>query len=239
VPISSRTLPMRQPDTAVHRQSLPPHRRGNVQVNLVVALFLSVAALLSACASPSTIDVQRTESPPRCIATDLQPVFITEADEASKVEIQASLGKVSAVLASGAFVQECSRSSMNRTGACSVAEVCQQLACAGAREIRIGIYADASMKTVAFEKNGAVFVNIAKRRGGVPGNLAHEFAHTLGYSHATYWSLMKKHSVPYVVGALVDHLAALGPVQTLVPANVASGHGPLQSEAAGCRNTSS
>ena len=121
---------------------------------------------------------------------------------------------------------------MNRTGGRSVEEVCEQLACAGEREIKIGIYADPSMKTFAFEKRGAVFINTAKRRGGKPGNLAHEFAHTLGYSHSSYWGILKKQSVPYVVGALVDQLVAVDvpAARSIVPADVAADRGLLHEQ---------
>ena len=172
----------------------------------VIIVFGTASLVLAACASPPGLQPELV-SYAQCNPTRLAAVFISEGDEVSKERIRESLRQASRVLASGEFLQGCRESAMNRTGACTTEEVCARFACAGDSEIRVGLYSDSAMKAAAFEKSGAIFINTARQRAGQPGNLAHEFAHTLGYSHATYWGIMRKRSVPYVVGGLVDRLA--------------------------------
>lgn len=53
---------------------------------------------------------------------------------------------------------------------------------------------------------GTLFINTAKTTAGSPGNLAHEVAHTLGYSHFSNRRLFGMSSVPYRIGDLVAKL---------------------------------
>lgn len=172
----------------------------------VIIVFGAASLMLAACASPSRPQSE-IGSCAQCSPTRLSAVFISGGDEASKERIRESVREASTILASKQFQKRCRESAMNRTGAWTIEQVCRRFACAGDGEIRIGLYSDPAMKAVAFEKSGAIFINTAKQRAGQPGNLAHEFAHTLGYSHTTYWGIMRKRSVPYVVGGLVDRLA--------------------------------
>ncbi|EFF84515.1 hypothetical protein HMP0015_0008, partial [Acinetobacter haemolyticus ATCC 19194] len=60
---------------------------------------------------------------------------------------------------------------------------------------------------IAYEKNQVIHINTAKSAAGTPGNLAHEFTHTLGYTHFTNFSWLGRSSVPYVTGRFVDKIS--------------------------------
>ncbi|MGH8519434.1 MAG: hypothetical protein ACREUE_18435, partial [Panacagrimonas sp.] len=123
----------------------------------------------------------------RCEYTALNVVFISEPSAVQRANIEQSAGQLSALMSTPRFIEACAARPMNRTRGRSAAAVCRHLACAGPRDLKVGLYHDADMPTVAFEKRGAVFLNTARARAGRPSNLVHEFAHVLGYSHVTWW----------------------------------------------------
>lgn len=174
---------------------------------LCIATF---SAYLAACASPVPA---RASLEGACDSTQLSIAFISDGDAATREKVEGSARQVAAILTSGDFGQRCRASDMNRTGGRSVEEVCRHFACAGSQTIKVGLYDDPDMRAVAFEKSGAVFFNIAKRRAGSPANVAHEFAHVLGYSHRTHWGVRRNKSVPYVVGRLIEQIAGDGPTR--------------------------
>ena len=167
-------------------------------------------AVASACclalAGCATLDPQRASDAPGCAATTLSLSFISDIDASFRSRVEDSAQRLTTMLSSPSFATHCREQSMNRRDGRSVEQVCQHLACAGPQELKIALYRDASMPTAAFEKRGAVFLNAAKPRAGEPGNLAHEFAHVLGYTHVSWWSWRREGSVPYVLGRIVDEL---------------------------------
>lgn len=183
-------------------------RRRDVQRFRVAAILFTASLLLAACASPVSTRTSVVGKEDACDSTRLNVAFVSDGDAATKEKVVESARHVEAILASETFRQACEATEMNRTQGQSVAEVCRQLACAGPRTIKVGLYSDAGMRALAFEKSGVVFFNIAKSRAGSPKNFAHEFAHVLGYSHVTYWGLRRKNSVPYVVGRIVAGMLA-------------------------------
>jgi hypothetical protein len=168
-----------------------------------VAVVASLSACLSACMS--AVDPRPDPSP--CDRTTVGLAFISDGPANAKARIEASARTLTGILASDAFAQACRAAEMNRTRGKSVADVCSQLACAGPQTLKIALYDDPDMRTVAFEKRDAVFINTAKDRAGTPQNLAHELAHALGYSHRTCWGWRRKQSVPYVLGRIVEEEA--------------------------------
>lgn len=138
-----------------------------------------------------------------CDRTDVKVEFISAGDAAAMARVEASAKRLNTLLASPDFGRRCNASGMNRTEGRSVEAVCSQMICAGPLSMRVALYHDEQMKTLAFEKRGAVFINTAKSRAGTPANLAHEFAHVLGYSHQSFWGFSREGSVPYVLGRLV------------------------------------
>lgn len=168
----------------------------------IVGLAVLIGGL-GACAGggPEPSDARRDAAP--CHRTHLTIEFISTGDAAAVNRIEDSAKRLTSILASEDFERQCNASGMNRTQGRSVAEVCSQMRCAGPQGIRVALYRDERVNTLAFEKRGAVFVNTAKARAGTPANLAHEFAHVLGYSHRSFWGIARKRSVPYVIGRLV------------------------------------
>ena len=142
----------------------------------------------------------------RCEPTTLNIVLISNADATQREKIEHAARRLSVLMSTPEFVEACAARPMNRTGGRSSASVCRQVACAGHQDLKIGLYHDAEMPTVAFEKRGVVFLNAAKSRAGSPSNLAHEFAHVLGYSHVTWWGWWREDSVPYALADVVETL---------------------------------
>lgn len=175
---------------------------------LIVSVIL---APLSSCATDSNSVLEASESvlelESTCAATDLRVTYISEGTEEWTERIESSARAASAIFNSVEFQQECRSSTMTRRREKSVQQVCSEFSCSGPRTIKVGLYNDPSVRVVAFEKSGAVFINTAKTHAGSPGNIAHEFAHTLGYSHSTNWGFIRKRSVPYVIGGLVRSFA--------------------------------
>jgi hypothetical protein len=170
--------------------------------------LLTVCVLLASCAArppagPGTPVASGTAS---CPPTTLRLSFISHADAQERARIEASAARLGRLLASARFVEACGARDMNRTGGRTSAAVCRHLACAGEQALKVGLYHDPAMPTLAFEKRGAVFLNAAKSRAGTPANLAHEFAHVLGYTHATWWGWRREGSVPYVVAEVIQAL---------------------------------
>ena len=168
----------------------------------IAAGLASLMALgLAACAAGGR---EATDANVACERTDIGIAFISEGERPDRDKVEASARQLTAILASDAFARRCEASTMNRTDGRTEREVCAHLACAGRQIVRVALYRDEDMGTIAFEKKGAVFVNAAKARAGTVGNLAHEFAHVLGYSHRSFWGFRRERSVPYVVGKLVE-----------------------------------
>ena len=176
----------------------------------ISCLFIGGCAVFSARQIPeggSTIE--QFTSDPTCNSTQLSPVFVgDEPGEAWKNKVLSSAQTVGQVLASDDFAQRCQSLNLIMTRGETVQEVCRRLVCAGDVSPDIGFYYDQHTRAIAYEEDGALYINTAKGSqgaGGV-GNIAHEFTHTLGYKHFTNFALLGSYSVPYEVGELVEEL---------------------------------
>jgi hypothetical protein len=98
---------------------------------------------------------------------------------------------------------------MTRTNGKSIQEVCRELVCAETVKPIVKFYNNPNTRAIAYEENGALHINTAKQSAGAgdSGNMAHEFTHTLDYTHFSNWAWLGKSSVPYRVGNLVNKLA--------------------------------
>lgn len=168
---------------------------------LLIAVIVSQA--LAGCASHRNQAPEPDPAEARCEKTEVKIEFLSAGEETKRDSVEHAAQRLEAILASQEFGRSCRASSMNRTGGRSVEEVCWSVSCAGPQVIRVALFRDERMTTLAFEKKGAVFINVAKARAGTPGNLAHEFAHVLGYSHQSFWGISRKDAVPYVIGRRV------------------------------------
>lgn len=170
--------------------------------------LVPVCLLAAACATRGPVRHTGTstagDDASRCEPTTLNVVLISNADTTQRANIERSARRLSALMSTSDFVEACAARPMNRTHGRSVASVCRHVACAGPKDLKIGLYHDADMPTVAFEKRGVVFLNAAKSRAGSPSNLAHEFAHVLGYSHVTWWGWWREDSVPYALADVIE-----------------------------------
>ncbi len=170
--------------------------------------LLPVCLLAAACATRGPVRHTGTstagDAASRCKPTTLNVVLISNADATQRANIEHSARRLSTLMSTSDFVEACAARPMNRTRGRSVASVCRHVACAGPKDLKIGLYHDADMPTVAFEKRGVVFLNAAKSRAGSPSNLAHEFAHVLGYSHVTWWGWWREDSVPYALADVIE-----------------------------------
>jgi hypothetical protein len=116
--------------------------------------------------------------------------------------------EVNAILRSGTFLERCAILPLERTNGKSVRQVCEEIACRGATTISVGFFHDTQTKAIAFEQEGMISLNTAREdAAGSAGNLAHEFAHQLGYTHVSTFEYLGARSVPYGIGYLVDRLA--------------------------------
>lgn len=171
--------------------------------------LLPIGLLLVSCAaqppvrSPAAFTRSATVS---CDATVLNVVFISHADAEQRTRMQDSARRLGALFSSASFAQACSARAMNRTAGRSSLDVCRHVACAGPQDLKVGLFRDPDMPTLAFEKRGAMFFNAAKADAGTPANLAHEFAHVLGYTHATWWEWRREDSVPYALADVIESL---------------------------------
>ncbi len=79
---------------------------------------------------------------------------------------------------------------------------------AGEQVVSISFYNDTNTSAIAFERSDSVFINTAKAEEGAgsAGNVAHEFAHTLGFRHRFNLRLFSSGTVPYRVGELVESI---------------------------------
>ena len=172
--------------------------------------LLPLCVLAAACAARPTVpsETRASQGTVGCDRTSLSVVFISQVNEPQRAQVEASARRLNALLASQQFAEACSARAMNRTDGRSSAAVCHHVACAGQQDLKVGLFHDPDMPTLAFEKRGAVFLNAAKARAGTPSNLVHEFAHVLGYTHMTWWEWRREDSVPY---ALADVVEALEP----------------------------
>lgn len=106
------------------------------------------------------------------------------------------------------FARRCQSLRLNRTNGKSVQEVCRELVCSGAIEPIISFFSNDATRAIAYEDNGKLYINTAKKTSGAggPGNIAHEVTHILGYRHFTNWAFSGKNSVPYQIGSLAEEL---------------------------------
>lgn len=164
--------------------------------------------LLISCAVNKVPDGGKTNisflEEPTCIPTVLKIEFVPEPGEFWKERLTESAGAATEILTSPDFGLRCQNSKMKRTNGKSVQEVCRELVCAGSQTVKFGFYEKKNTRAIAYEQNGIVYINTAKNTAGTPKNVAHEFTHTLGYTHFTNWAILGRGSVPYVVGGLVD-----------------------------------
>src|SRR5688572_3633480 len=113
-----------------------------------VPVVAAASVCLAACMSPA--DVRPDAS--ACDRTTVGLAFISDGPADAKARIEASARTLTGILASDAFAQACRAAEMNRTHGQSVADVCSRLACAGPQTLKIALYDDPDMRTVAFEK---------------------------------------------------------------------------------------
>lgn len=179
-------------------------------------LLVLLASVCSFCMGYSTVTPSQysqgitggDELPDRasCSATMITPKYVGRSDSLWRGKIQASAQTVSRILASEEFFTKCRSLRLSRTNGKSVDEVCRQLACSGKIIPAISFYHDPDSRFIAYASGGTLFINTAKTTAGSPGNLAHEVAHTLGYSHFSNRRLFGMSSVPYRIGDLVTKL---------------------------------
>ena len=173
----------------------------------------SAIILLASCASQLPKDGQYVDTfttNPACKPTHLMFEFVSVPDNYWKTRLTESTGKANEILVSDEFAKACQQLTMNKTKGKSVQEVCNELACSDTRTLKFGFFNNKRTSAIAREMgNGVVEFNIAKPDSGAgsPGNIAHEFTHTLGYKHFTNISWLGIFSVPYEVGGLVDELS--------------------------------
>jgi len=163
----------------------------------------SACILLASCATPSA-SPQAIVTEQQCKATNLHVEFVSETTPLWKSKVEQSALAANAVLSSSEFSQACASSTLQRTNGKPVAQVCHEVMCSDKQLIKLGFYSDPGTRAIAYESDGAIYLNIEQESAGSPGNLVHEFTHTLGYTHFTNWAFLGRKSVPYVVGNLVD-----------------------------------
>lgn len=179
---------------------------------LIVCFSITVSgcALWSADRYPNgvTADAQFS-SEPTCKLTEIEPNFIGDTSPEWRQKVLQSADEATRILHTPEFAASCQSLRLTRTNGKSVQEVCREMVCSGVVKPRVGFYHKSSTRAIAYEKNGALFINSAKEDAGAgsPGNIAHEFTHTLGYTHFSNWAFLGKSSVPYRVGNLVEHLS--------------------------------
>lgn len=85
-------------------------------------------------------------------------------------------------------------------------QIADHFAMAGEIVIHVGFYSSWLTRAIAYEEQGAVFVNTRKEAygAGSPGNMAHETAHAMDYEHDGNSAAGNENTVPYVIGNLVD-----------------------------------
>jgi hypothetical protein len=82
--------------------------------------------------------------------------------------------------------------------------------------MKIGFFYNPATSAIASHSNGVTLINAAKpstSKAGSAGNLAHEFAHLMDYSHFTNkeWIARRLGSVPYPFGDLMEEVTAPTP----------------------------
>lgn len=178
-----------------------------------VSLVLMILVILTSCTSQSEKEYPQEGIPKidfvsedSCELTDLKPIFIGKSEPAWEAIISESALQATNIIRSPEFSLECQHSRMSRTRGRTVQEVCREVICSGVIRPQVGFYNNPNTRAIAYEDDGALYINVAKfdYGAGSPGNIAHEFAHTLGYTHFTNWAFFGKRSVPYVVGRLVE-----------------------------------
>ena len=144
-----------------------------------------------------------------CVPTKIQPIISGEGTNEWKQRVQASADAVTQVLQTQEFSAACQSLELTRTNGRSVQEVCREMVCSGEISPSISFYHDPNTRAIAYESDGALFINTAKEAAGAggTGNIAHEVTHTLNYTHFSNWAFLGKCSVPYRIGNLVEKLA--------------------------------
>tara|TARA_R110001583_G_scaffold119228_1_gene270591 strand:- start:4400 stop:4885 length:486 start_codon:yes stop_codon:yes gene_type:complete len=156
----------------------------NLKLLTQVFMLLSIAgcSMFSADRYPVGVaDDVLFSSEPDCKPTIISPNIIDAPSSEWKQRIIDSSSKATKVLGSPEFTAQCQSLKMTRTNGKSIQEVCREMVCA----------------ETAKQSAGA----------GDPGNMAHEFTHTLDYTHFSNWAWLGTSSVPYRVGNLVNKLA--------------------------------
>ena len=172
------------------------------------AVLAAVALILTACSLRGPRSASEDPAPSlHSSPTDLSIEFVTDPTASWAQRLNESAATAEAILQSEEFASRCRASKMSRTNGKPVEQVCREFSHAGPIKIEVGFYHDPDTRAIAYEQNDVVYVNTAKSEAGSPGNIAHELAHVLGYTHFTNWAFLGRNSVPYVVGELVDSQA--------------------------------
>lgn len=142
----------------------------------------------------------------QCKATEIIPVFSGSGSDDWKQKVELSSAQATRVLSTQEFASSCQSLRLTSTNGKSVQEVCREMVCSGVIQPSISFYKDSDTRAIAYEENGALYINTAKENAGAggPGNIAHEFTHTIGYTHFSNWAFLGGSSVPYQVGNLVE-----------------------------------
>jgi hypothetical protein len=140
--------------------------------------------------------------------TTFRLVYRSEPTAFWRERLERNARNAEAILATSAFLKECMAQKMTQTDK-SVEEVCRDMQYAGPVVLEIGFYERWWTRAIAREMGGYVDVNTAKVKQGAgsPGNIVHEFAHTLGYRHKSNLESRSSSTVPYVIGYIVDRLS--------------------------------
>ena len=139
--------------------------------------------------------------------SQLEVNFISEPTIFWKTKLQKSAQAANTIISSKEFLDRCNASKLRNTNGKFVPQVCQEIICAGKRNVNFEFYNSSNSRAIAYEKNNIVYINTAHQNAGTPGNIVHEFTHTLGYKHFTNWPFLSKNSVPYTIGNLVDNMS--------------------------------
>ena len=176
-----------------------------------ISIMLGGCTLFSANQFPEgASQVSSFNKESACTPTKVIPTFSGERSDEWEKRVSSSSETVTKVFQTQDFAQACQALRMTRTNGKSVQEVCREMVCAGEITPSISFYHDPNTRAIAYESNGALFINTAKKFAGAggPGNIAHEVTHTLSYTHFTNWAFLGKSSVPYRIGNLVEKLAS-------------------------------
>jgi hypothetical protein len=143
-----------------------------------------------------------------CVPTNIKLEFSGQTSIYWEHKIQSAAILATKAIQSQEFSAACHDLKLTHTNGKSVQEVCREMVCSSEITLSINFYHDANTRAIAYERDGALFINTAKEKEGAgsPGNIAHEVTHILDYKHFSNWAFLGKSSVPYRIGNLVESL---------------------------------